>query len=181
MSQANYVLPMEQTPQPLQVSVVVLEPHALIYSTIMLMTAYALFDEGTAPLLDGALLELSLLGLAALFALAMAHTFTEALDLQILYRRRLNRQDRLRIVLNNLQYMYVAVPAILILLVLAPLNWDSDSAVGVLMLVGLGTLFFWGSFAARKAGLSRWRQLSFGLSYGFIGILVLLVELALTH
>lgn len=172
---------MEETPQPLQVSVVVLEPHALIYSTIMLMTAYALFDEGSEPLLEGSLGELILIGLAALFALAMAHTFTEALDTQILLRRRLSRSDRLHIFLNNLQYMYVAVPTILILLILAPFNWDSDAAVGLLMLVGLATLFFWGSFAARKAGLSRWRQLSFGLSYGFIGILVLLVELALTH
>ncbi|MDP2287617.1 MAG: hypothetical protein Q8M73_03525 [Actinomycetota bacterium] len=172
---------MKESPRPPQVSVVVLEPHALIYSTIMLMVAYSLFDEGTAPLLDGALLELSVLGLAALFALAMAHTFTEALDTQIQLRRRLTRQDRWRILLNNAQYMYVALPAILILLLLAPLNWDSDSAVTVLMIVGLGTLFFWGAFAARKAGLSRWRQLSFGLSYGFIGLLVLIVELALTH
>lgn len=172
---------MEETPQHLHVSVLVLEPHALIYSTIMLMVAYSLYDEGTAPLLDGALLELSAVGLAALFALAMAHAFTDALDMQILYRRRLTKKDRLRILLTNLQYMYVAVPAILTLLLMAPLNWDSDSAVAVLMLFGLATLFFWGTFAARKAGLSRWRQLSFGLSYGFIGILVLLVELALTH
>jgi hypothetical protein len=172
---------MDETPQHLQVSVVVLEPHALIYSTIMLMTAYSLYDEGSEPLLDGALLSLSAVGIAALFALAMAHTFTEALDTQILFRRRLNRQDRLRILLNNLQYMYIAVPAILILLILTPLNWGAESAVGVLMLVGLGTLFFWGSFAARKAGLSRWRQLSFGLSYGFIGIVVLIVELLLSH
>jgi len=172
---------MDEVPQHPQVSVVVLEPHALIYSTIMLMVAYSLFDEGTAPLRDGALLELSVLGLAALFALAMAHAFTDALDTQILYRRRLSRHDRFRILLKNLQYMYVAVPTILLLLIMAGFNWDSDSAVGVLMLCGLGTLIFWGTFAARKAGLSRWRQLSFGLSYGFIGILVLFVELALTH
>ncbi|MDO9486512.1 MAG: hypothetical protein Q7K25_10690 [Actinomycetota bacterium] len=172
---------MDETPRHIQVSVVALEPHALIYSTIMLMVAYSLFDEGPKPLLDGALLELIAVGLASLFALSMAHLFTDALDTQILLRRRLTGRDRIRILLNNLQYMYVAIPAILILLLLAPLNWAADAAVGVLMLVGLATLFFWGTFAARKAGLSRWRQLSFGLSYGFIGILVLLVELALTH
>jgi len=172
---------MDETPQELRVSVVTLEPHALIYSTIMLMTAYALFDEGDEPLRDGAWIELGLIGLAALFALSMAHAFTEALDTQILYRRRLTRSDRFRIFRNNLQYMYVAVPAILILLIATSVNWSADAGVGILMLVGLGTLFFWGSFAAREAGLGRWRQLSFGLSYGFIGILVLIVELALTH
>ena len=51
-----------------------LDPHRIIYSTIMLMTAYALYDEGTSPLDRGPLLELIGVSFAPLFALAMARS-----------------------------------------------------------------------------------------------------------
>ncbi len=159
----------------------VLDPHVLIYSTIMLMTAYALYDEGTAPLIEGAWLSLAGIGIAPLFALAMAHTFSDALDIQIRNGRRLDRHDRRRLFRHNSQYMLVAVPALLLLGILTVLHWDADSSVYLVLTCGLASLFFWGSFAARKAKLNWIRQITFGLSYGFMGLLVLFVELILTH
>ena len=43
------------------------------------------------------------------------------------------------------------------------------------------SLFLWGVYAGHKAGLGRLRRISFGIGYGFMGLFVLLVELALTH
>ena len=165
----------------LQMWFMVLNPHALIYSTILLMTAYALYDEGTASLVGGAWLDLVAIGIAPLFALTMAHAFSDALDLQIRYGRRLNGRDRRSLLAKNLQYMYLAIPTTLILAVLTLLHWDANDAVNLILLIGLASLFFWGSFAARKARLGWGRQVTFGLSYGLMGFLVVIVELAITH
>lgn len=165
----------------LRVWFIVLDPHALIYSTIMLMTAYALYDEGSERLAEGVWVELVAIGIAPLFALAMAHAFSDALDLQIRNRRRLGGHDRRTLFLHNLQFMYAAVPTMIILAILTLLKWDADDAVALLLLLGLASLFFWGGYAAHKAGLGWLRRLTFGLSYGLMGLLVLIVELAITH
>lgn len=173
----------QRHPEELQLRVwfLVLDSHALIYSTIMLMTAYALYDEGTERLAEGAWLELIAIGIAPLFALAMAHSFSDALDFQIRNGRRLNRHDRRSLFKHNVQYMYVAVPAIVLLGILTAAHWEANDAVNLILCLGLASLFFWGAFAARKAELSWVRQTTFGLSYGFMGFVVLIVELAITH
>ena len=160
---------------------VVLDPHTLIYSTIILMTAYALYDEGTGRLVEGAALELAAIAVAPLFALTMAHAFSDALDMQIRYGRRLNRHDRWALLRTNIQYMYVAVPSTVLLAVLTLLRWEADDAVALMLLLGLASLVMWGVFAGQKARLGPWRQVSFGLGYGLMGLIVLIVELAIAH
>lgn len=157
------------------------DPHVLIYSTIILMTAYALWDEGTARLGDGTWFELIAISIAPLFALAMAHAFSDALDFQIRHGRRLTMPDRRHILVRNLAYMYVAIPPSLLLIVLTWLDWSADDAVELMLVLGLFSLLFWGMYAGRQAGVSRIRQISFGLSYMVMGLIVLLVELILTH
>jgi hypothetical protein len=158
-----------------------LDPHRIIYSTIMLMTAFALYDEGTAPLKTGAVVELIGVAIAPLFALAMAHAFSDALDLQIRNGRRLTRADRRHLLGVNLQYLYVAIPPIAIIIVLTIVGWDANDIVGLVELLGVASLFFWGAFAARKAHLGRGRQFTFGFNYALMGLLVILIELILTH
>jgi hypothetical protein len=174
---------MEQDPHDITLRVwfLTLDPHTLIYSTIILMTAYALYDEGTGTLVEGAALELAAIAVAPLFALMMAHAFSDALDFQIRYGRRLNRHDRWTLLRKNIQYMYVAVPATLLLGLLTLLHWDADDGVALMLLFGLGSLVMWGIFAGQKAGLGPLRQVSFGLSYGLMGFIVLIVELAIAH
>lgn len=165
----------------LRIWFLVLDPHALIYSTIILMTSYALFDEGTESLGRQAWFEFVGIGFAPLFALAMAHSFSDALDFQIRNGRRLAGRDRRRLLLHNSQYLFAFVPAIVILGILTLATVDANVAVDIVMLVGLASLFFWGAFAAHKAKLHWIRQVTFGLSYGFMGFIVLIVELAITH
>ncbi len=160
---------------------VTVDPHIIIYSTIILMTTFALFDEGTSPLPEGPWVALIGLAIAPLFALGMAHAFSEALDLQIRSGRRLTWHDRRALMRTNAQYLYVAVPPILLLGVLFLLDWNANVAVDLVLTLGLVSLFFWGVFAGRKAGLSLPRQLMFGVNYSLMGLLVVVVELLLTH
>jgi hypothetical protein len=157
------------------------DPHRIIYSTIMLMTAFAIFDEGTDPFDRGPLIELIGISLAPLFALTMAHAFSDALDLQIRNGRRLSWHDRRHLLAENLEYLYVGIPPILLTIALALLGWDANDVVGMVQLLGLASLFVWGVFAARKAGLGRWGQTRFGFNYAVMGMIVIGVELILTH
>jgi hypothetical protein len=158
-----------------------LDPHVLIYSTIILLTAYAIYDEGDGPLNDGRWAEVIGISLAPLFALAMAHAFSDALDLQIRYSRRLTRHDRLHVLRVNLQYLYVGIPPSILLIVLTLFDWGAEEAIGLMLALGLISLFMWGAYAARAARLPMWRRITFGLGYLVMGAFVLLVELILTH
>ena len=157
------------------------DPHRVIYATIMLMTAFAIYDEGTDPFERGPLIELIGISLAPLFALSMAHAFSDALDLQIRNGRRLTGHDRRHLLVENLEYLYVAIPPIVLTIVLAMLGWDANNVVGLVQLLGIASLFVWGVFAARKAGLGRWTQTRFGFNYAVMGMIVIAVELILTH
>ncbi len=158
-----------------------LDPHRLIYSTIILMTAFAIYDEGTSPLKTAAVIEIIGVSIAPLVALAMAHAFSDALDLQIRNGRRLTRTDRRHLIGVNLQYLYVAIPPILLTIALSIVGWDANDIVSLVQLLGTASLFFWGAFAARKAHLGRGRQFTFGFNYALMGLLVILVEQILTH
>jgi hypothetical protein len=167
--------------KPLRLFGMSFDPHILIYSTIILLAAYAIYDEGDDPLIDGKWAEVIGISLAPLFALSMAHAFSDALDFQIRHGRRLSRHDRWHVLRTNLQFLYVGIPPSVLLVVLTLLNWTADDAVLLLLLLGLVSLFIWGAYAARAAGLPVWRRITFGLGYLVMGAFVLLVELILTH
>ena len=160
---------------------IAIDPHKVIYGTIMLMTAYAVYDQGDGPMDKGPLLEIIGISIAPLFALAMAHAFSEALDMQIRNGRRLTGADRRHLLTENLVYLYVAIPPIIILTVLTVFSWDANDAIAAVNFLGIVSLCFWGAFAARKAGLGRMRQFVFGMNYGVMGIIVIVFELILTH
>lgn len=160
---------------------IVVDPHIVVYSTIMLMTTYAVYDEGTSQLTRADWFEIAALGIAPLFALSMAHAFSEAIDLQIREGRRLTNGDRWHLFRSNLQYLYVAVPPIVLAGIMWGLGSDANDAVGLIQILGIGSLFFWGAYAGRRAGYGWLRQTTFGLSYGLMGLFVLAVEYAVTH
>ena len=158
-----------------------MDPHQIIYGTIMLMTAYALYDEGHDPLGGGPLLAIIGVSIAPLFALAMAHAFSEALDFQIRHSRRLTWADRWTVLGGNLLYLLLAVPPAIVMIILTLFGWNANQVVTVVQILGLATLAFWGAFAARKAGLGVPRQITIAQSYGVMGVIVIAVELIITH
>ena len=158
-----------------------IDPVKVIYATIVLMTGLALYDEGTDPLASDRFVEMVTVTVAPLFALAMAHAFSEALAMQIQRQHRLTGHERRHLLASNLEYLYVAIPPVLLMAGLTLLGWDANDAVGLVQLLAIVSLFVWGVYAGHKAGLGRLRRISFGIGYGFMGLFVLLVELALTH
>lgn len=158
-----------------------LDPHRIIYSTILLMTAYAIYDEGSGTVSGRPFVELVGLSIAPLFALAMAHAFSDALDLQIRNGRRLNGHDRRQLLASNLQYMYIAVPPILVIAVMGLMGASASTVILVVLLLGLVSLAWWGYFAGRQAGVPRLRRLTFAINYALMGLIVIGVELLLTH
>jgi len=158
-----------------------MDPHQIIYGTIMLMVAYALYNEGSDPLGRGPLIELIAVSFAPLIALAMAHGFSEALDLQIRHGRRLSRSDRWQLIRENAKYLLIAIPPIILMTILTIFSWPANVIIELLQFLGLLSLAFWGAYAARKAGLRRARQFTFALGYGVMGALVIGIELLITH
>lgn len=157
------------------------DAHRVIYATIILMTALAIYDEGHDPLRAIPILTMFGIAVAPLFALAMAHAFSDALDLQIRNGRRLTGKDRRHLLAENLEYLYVAIPPLLLAAILSVLGWGAQDVVGIVQLLGTASLAMWGVFAARTAGLGRWAQVRFGVGYAFMGLIVIGVEQALTH
>lgn len=158
------------------------DPHRLIYSTIILIATLAIYDDSIPEEFDTfTFLALSAVIIAPLFALTMAHAFSDALDLQIKLGRRLNRQDRRHLLRINLEYLYIAIPPLALALVLGPTPIAPEVIIDIVLAMGLISLFFWGMFAAQKAGLRRWGQIRFGVNYLAMGLLIVIVELILTH
>lgn len=158
------------------------DPHRLIYATIILIATLSIYED-SAPEEFNTLtsLTLSAVLVAPLFALTMAHAFSDALDLQIKLRRRLSGRDRRHLLATNLEYLYIAIPPLALAIVLGPTSIPAGTIIDIIILLGLISLYFWGMFAARKAGLGRWGQVRFGINYAAMGLIIVIVELLLTH
>lgn len=158
------------------------DPHRLIYSTIVLIATLSIYDDSAPEDFDSfTALALSAVLIAPLFALSMAHAFSDALDRQITLGRRLGGHDRRHLLATNLEYLYIAVPPLIIAFILGPTDIPAEVIMDLIVVLGLGSLFLWGTFAARKAGLGRWAQVRFGVNYLAIGLVIVIVELILTH
>lgn len=159
------------------------DPHRLIYATILLIATLTIYDEsGELDSLDTlTAIKVSAILVAPLFALAMAHAFSDSLDLQIKLGRRLTGHDRRHLLWSNLEYLYVALPPILITVILGPTSVPGSTIIDLILVIGLISLFMWGVFAARKAHLPAWSQIRFGINYTVMGLLIVVVELVLTH
>lgn len=173
------------TPAPVDIELHIgrlrMDPHRIIYSTILLMTAYAIYDEGDTPFDSRGYIALIGVSIAPLFALAMAHAFSDALDMQIRNGRRLTGHDRRHLAASNLQYIYVAIPPMLLIALLGLLHWDANDVLSAVQVLGLLSLGWWGWFAGAKAGVSIGRRAWFAFSYTLMGLIVIGVELLLTH
>lgn len=170
-------------PEDLKLSILGLQfdPHRLIYSTVILMTALAIYDPGPETAGQSVLVTIVAVTLAPLFALTMAHVFSDALDMQIKLGRRLRGRDRRHLLFSNLEYMYIAVPPTLLAIVLSFVGMNAVPIIDAILWLMLASLFFWGVYAARVARLGGWVQVRFGLSYGVMGMIIVLIEIALTH
>jgi len=157
------------------------DPRAAIYATIIMITALTVFNEGTGSMDWYMFKRVTAVLVAPLFALAMAHAFSEALDLQIRFHRPLNRHDRRHVFIVNLQYLYPCIGPVLFALIATLFHWDAGFTTWVILIALFISLFWWGFYAGRRARLTVGRQIVFGTGYALLGLIVLVVELWMTH
>lgn len=158
------------------------DPHRVIYATIILMVTLTAAGDVDIDVIQGkGLGDLATVAFFPLLALSMAHSFSDALDIQIRTGQRLTRADRLRLLRDALQYLAVGIPTIVIGLAVAIFGAEETLAVDISVDLYALSLVFWGAYAARSAGLGPWAQARFGLVYGFLGFAIVIVEYAVLH
>lgn len=158
-----------------------LDPHRLIYATLIMMVALAVFDEDADPFTGSSVTDVFVVVIMPLAALSLAHGFSDAIDIQIRTRRRLVRADRRHILSTSLQYILVGVPVLVLAVVFSLVGLRVELATNIGEILGQVSLLFWGAFAARSAGLGKWAQVRFALVYSFLGSLIIVVELLVMH
>lgn len=158
-----------------------LDPHRLIYSTLIMMVALAVFDEDSKPFTGSTVGDVFVVVLMPLAALSLAHGFSDAIDIQIRTRHRLTRADRRHIAGTSVQYLLVGLPVLLLAVIFSIVGIDVEVATNIGEALGQISLLFWGAFAARSAGLGRWAQVRFALVYSFLGSLIIVVEVLVAH
>jgi len=163
-------------------------PRILVYGTLIQLVALVLAsDSVTATLASdqrmnfAAWWDITLIAVFPLVAVAVAHGFSEALDLQVRERRKLTWRDRSDIALSNVQFLYIAIFPSLLLLPGLVQRWLVTDALDLLLACGVLSLFGWGILVARTAGMTIPRQLWYGLSYLVLGLGVVALEIFAMH
>ncbi len=158
------------------------DPHRVIYATIILMVTLTAAGDVDVDVIAGqGLWDLITIAFFPLLALSMAHSFSDALDIQIRTGHRLQRSDRLVLARDALQYLAVGVPVVIIGVVVSLTTGSTSQAVDLSVDLYAISLIFWGVYAARAAGLGAWGQVGFGLVYGLLGFAIVMVEYAILH
>jgi len=158
-----------------------IEPRVVIYATLIQMTAYALFDVPDLPIALDGFNVLFWVAIVPMFALAVAHAFSEVLDHQIGIRRRMSWADVLVILHSNVQFLYVSLIPVMLLSLGWLLGVSQNTAVNTVLYLGVISLAGWGGYGARQAGLRPWACMLFGAAYACLGALVVLLEIFIRH
>lgn len=156
-----------------------LRPQRQIYAVIIILATLAVVPESTQSVEDS-VLYLSAIIIAPMFALMMAHAFSEAAAMQIRLERRLAWAERRSLFRENLEFIWVGLLFALLLVPFTFAGTSEDDALSILQLFGLALLFGWGYVVAAHAKVGRWRRLSMGLGYAVLGLLIILIE-AIAH
>lgn len=157
------------------------DAHRLIYATIILLVALAIYDDDIQSFSGTRFMDLAIVVILPLLALSFAHAFSDALDIQIKTRHRLTPRDRRHLLGAGLQYLSVGIPVLVIGLIYEMTGGEAGQASEWAQILGVLSLFGWGAFAARAAGLGVWVQVRFAIVYGLLGFGIVAVELALVH
>lgn len=151
-----------------------------VYSTIVALAALAVWEE-PAEQLDLATIGRVLLVVAGpVAALAAAHTFADLAHEQVALGRAPRWPEIRHLVAANVQYLYIVIPAAILLFGSSSLFDDTDDAVGVLSLAGAFSLFVWGGVVAVMSRARGWMRIVLTLGYGTVGFGIVLAEAALS-
>lgn len=156
-----------------------LDPRIAVYSTILLMATFALIDRGDELLTWNSWLVLVGEATAPLLAVALAHSFSEALAYEVRTHQPLTMAVRKRLALTNLQFLYIVIPAAVLAIPFVLFHLRANMAINVVITLSALSLVGWGLYAAHRVGHTVRRRVYYAISYPVAGIGVVLLELLL--
>lgn len=123
-----------------------------IYTTITLMSVLIIYD-GWATL---RFLDVVAVVLGPILVIFVSHVFGEELGVRVALGRPLTHSERRAVIAKEARVLLVTVPPLVILTVLAVAGVSYTRIINVIVLTGVLSLGFWGTVAARNAGLTGW-------------------------
>lgn len=158
-----------------------IDPHNIVYATIILLISMDVLqyrdEEG-----DGvSLTEFLVLTIGPLVMVAVAHSFAGTIEIQVRERRRLTGADFRRLGLTVLQYASVATVPSLLAIGLSLAGQAPITAAWITEILGLISLVLWGYYAGWAAGRSQLGRIGNAVLYGIVGLVIILLELAVSH
>ena len=141
----------------------------VIYATITLMSVLIVYDGWHTLTFLGVVAVI----LGPVLAMFLSHVFSANLAQEVALGRPLTIQERTRIVRSESRFLLICVPPVLLVGIFALLGASMIDAIRYLLILGVGSLGYWGGRAGRKAGLTGWRLARAVLAGLLIGALIL--------
>jgi hypothetical protein len=148
----------------------------LTYMTVILMSVLVVYD-GWGDLTT--FVGIAAVVIAPVLATAIAHGFSEALDLVAHLRRPLRAHEWRHVIVDQVHLLLVAVPPLVVLAIGLVTPLDPRGTVAVMLWSGLATLVALTALAAWRAGLRGWRLLAAGAAGGLLGLVVIGLQIVL--
>ncbi|MFN8167412.1 MAG: hypothetical protein U0S36_01365 [Candidatus Nanopelagicales bacterium] len=150
---------------------------AWVYGTVTMMSVLVVYDGwGDQKRYLGVVAVV----VAPVLALGLAHLFADVLDFHVRRHRPPSRHEWIHMLEHATQYLLVAVPPLVVLVVTGWLpGVDLRGSVVTMVWFSALSLGFWGWFAGRRAGLRGWRLLASSLAGLLVGLVVILLQVLL--
>ncbi len=147
-----------------------------VYGTVVLMSVLVVY-EGWASLTS--FLGATLVIIAPVVALVLAHYFADLMSLHVEVQRPLHRAEWTGLIGREVGILLAAVPPLTILLVgwLTPM--DTLSTIRVVLWGGVASLMFLAAVSARRAGYRGWRLAVASAMGGVVGLIVISLQVLL--
>ncbi len=163
--------------RPFRVGPVEIRIATWVYVTVSLMSILVVYD-GWQELKGVAGIVIVVVG--PTIALGVAHVFADIVQHQVHHGRGQRREELVELFWEFIQYVLVAVPALIALLVASRVfNQSYSDSIRSMLYLGTASLGFWGGLAGWRSGYRGWRLL-LAIAAGLcVGLLVFAFQLVL--
>jgi hypothetical protein len=122
----------------------------VVVMTITLMSTLIIYD-GWETL---QFLDVVAVIVGPVVAVFTSHVFSGAIAWRLDLGRTLHGDERVRLLIREARFLLIAVPPLVLLTTLSLFGVPYPRTIQVIILVGIGSLGFWGGVTGRRAGLS---------------------------
>ncbi len=148
-----------------------------VYGTVLVMTVLAIDSTHGAP----TYLDSALTVAGAMAATFLAHLFADVLA-EFAHTGGSHAADRRTVGgLARVDLVFLALPVVpVVVLVVGVLGaWQPETAIQIIMTVGVAFLVFVGGLGGRRAGFARWGIVGCAVASGVLGAVLLVVQVFL--